>query len=115
MSLSKAQTTKFKKRLLAMRDELNAISDISADSRKPVELDQTAIGRISRMDAIQGQAMQLETERRRGIERVRIDAALERIETGSFGYCTICDEDIAIRRLENDPSVPNCIDCQRYA
>jgi DnaK suppressor protein len=115
VSLSQAQTTKFKKRLLAMRDELNAISDISADSRKPVELDQTAIGRISRMDAIQGQAMQLETERRRGIERVRIDAALERIETGSFGYCTICDEDIAIRRLENDPSVPNCIDCQRYA
>jgi DnaK suppressor protein len=115
VSLSKAQTTKFKKRLLAMRDELNAISDISADSRKPVELDQTAIGRVSRMDAIQGQAMQLETERRRGVERVRIDAALERIETGSFGYCTICDEDIAIKRLENDPSVPNCIDCQRYA
>lgn len=115
MSLSIAQTTKFKKRLLAMRDELNAISDISADSRKPVELDQTAIGRVSRMDAIQGQAMQLETERRRGVERVRIDAALERIETGSFGYCTICDEDIAIKRLENDPSVPNCIDCQRYA
>jgi len=97
-----------------MRIELDAISDISADSRKPVELDQTSIGRLSRMDALQGQAMQLETERRRGIERTRIEAALERIENGNFGYCTVCDEDIALKRLENDPSVPNCIDCQRY-
>ncbi len=114
MALTKPQTAKFKKRLLTMRDELDEISTISAESRKPVELDQTSIGRLSRMDALQGQAMQLETERRRGIERQRIDAALDRIETGNFGYCTICDEDIEIKRLDNDPSVPNCIDCQRY-
>ena len=114
MALTKPQTAKFKKRLLTMRDELDEISTISAESRKPVELDQTSIGRLSRMDALQCQAMQLETERRRGIERQRIDAALDRIETGNFGYCTICDEDIEIKRLDNDPSVPNCIDCQRY-
>ena len=114
MALTKPQTAKFKKRLLTMRDELDEISTISAESRKPVELDQTSIGRLSRMDALQGQAMQLETERRRGIERQRIDTALDRIETGNFGYCTICDEDIEIKRLNNDPSVPNCIDCQRY-
>lgn len=87
---------------------------ISAESRKPVELDQTSIGRLSRMDALQGQAMQLETERRHGVERQRIEAALERIEDGNFGYYIVCDEDIAIKRLENDPSVPNCIDCQRH-
>ncbi|MDB9704188.1 hypothetical protein OAA86_08880 [Rhodospirillales bacterium] len=87
---------------------------ISAESRKPVELDQTSIGRLSRMDALQGQAMQLETERRHGVERQRIEAALERIEDGNFGYCTVCDEDIAIKRLENDLSVPNCNDCQRH-
>ena len=112
--LSKQQINKFKKRLLDMRDELDALSDISAESRKPVELGQTSIGRLSRMDALQGQAMQLETERRRDIERQRINAALERIETGDYGYCTVCDEDIALKRLENDPSAPNCIDCQRY-
>ncbi len=115
MALTKTQIAKFKKRLLKMRDELDAISNISADSRKPVELDQTSVGRLSRMDALQGQAMQLETERRREIERQRIQAALERIETGDYGYCTICDEDIALKRLENDPSAPNCIDCQRHA
>ena len=57
MALTKPQTAKFKKRLLTMRDELDAISTISAESRKPVELDQTSIGRLSRMDALQGQAM----------------------------------------------------------
>lgn len=114
MSLTKLQINKFKKRLTEMRTELDSISTISAESRKPVELDQTSIGRLSRMDALQGQAMQLETERRRGVERQRIEAALERIEDGNFGYCTVCDEDIAIKRLENDPSVPNCIDCQRH-
>jgi len=49
-----------------------------------------------------------------GVERQRIEAALERIEDGNFGYYIVCDEDIAIKRLENDPSVPNCIDCQRH-
>ena len=66
MSLTKPQINKFKKRLTEMRSELDSISTISAESRKPVELDQTSIGRLSRMDALQGQAMQLETERRRG-------------------------------------------------
>ena len=113
MALTKAQISKFEKRLLAMRDELSEISDISAEARKPVELDQTMVGRLSRMDALQGQAMQLETERRREIERQRIAAALERIADGDFGFCTMCGEDIELKRLEYDPSVPNCIDCQR--
>jgi DnaK suppressor protein len=113
MALTAAQLKKFKAKLEILRDELSELSNIAADSRKPVELDQTSVGRLSRMDALQGQAMQLETERRREIERIRIDAALERIETGDYGYCTVCDEDIALKRLEHDPSVPNCIDCQR--
>lgn len=113
MSMNAAQTKKFKARLEQLRDELSELSRIAADSRKPVELDQTSVGRLSRMDALQGQAMQLETERRREIEQIKINAALERIETGNYGYCTVCDEDIALKRLEHDPSVPNCIDCQR--
>lgn len=115
MPLTKKQLAAFEKRLRQMRDDLTSLSDISADSRKPVELDQTSVGRLSRMDALQGQAMQLETERRRQVELHRIDAALQRIEDGDYGFCQICDEDIALKRLEYDPSVPTCIDCQRYA
>lgn len=113
MALSQQKIAALRKQLTCMRDNLSALSDMSADSRKPVTLDQTSVGRLSRMDAIQGQAMQLETERRRQIERQRIDAALARIQSGDFGYCAVCDEEIAEKRLQNDPSVTTCIDCQK--
>lgn len=113
MPLSKELSDEFKTRLLEMRAELDALSKISAEARRPVTLDQTSVGRLSRMDAMQGQAMQIETERRREAERQRIDAALNRLKDGSFGYCAVCDEDIALKRLQHDPSVATCIDCQR--
>ncbi|OHC73640.1 MAG: molecular chaperone DnaK [Rhodospirillales bacterium RIFCSPLOWO2_12_FULL_58_28] len=104
-------TVAFKKRLEALRDELKRLALTSEDERKPVELDQSTVGRLSRMDALQAQAMALEIGRRREIELGRIDAALRRIEKGDFGYCINCGEIIAAKRLKLDPTVPICIDC----
>ena len=101
----------FAARLLALRAELAETSAQSATSRQPVELDQTTVGRISRMDALQGQAMAVETERRRGVEMARIDAALIRLDEGGYGACVTCGEDIAARRLELDPAAAVCITC----
>jgi RNA polymerase-binding protein DksA len=42
-----------------------------------------------------------------------IDAALQRIDDGSFGRCTNCDKEIAPARLEARPWATLCIDCQR--
>jgi len=53
----------------------------------------------------------METERRRQADLVRIEAALQRIEEGEFGYCVSCGEEIQVRRLEYDPSVATCVDC----
>lgn len=100
-----------RKRLLERRAELLAVADESRGSRDPVELDQTRMGRLSRMDALQGQAMAIEAERRRQIELKRIEAALQRVESGDYGYCVSCGEEIAPKRLEFDPTVPTCIDC----
>jgi len=100
-----------KRQLLAMKEEILALSGSALESRKPVELDQQSVGRLSRMDALQGQAMQVETERRRQADLVRIEAALQRIEEGEFGYCVSCGEEIQVRRLEYDPSVATCVDC----
>ena len=97
--------------LRARQAELTHLAESSAESRRPVELDQTRVGRLSRMDALQDQAMQLETERRRQIELKRIEAALERLAAGDFGYCVQCGEEIAVKRLELDPTNPVCIDC----
>lgn len=109
--MDKRKLTAYKKRLLEMRAELSHLSEVTRDGRKPVELDQTSVGRLSRMDALQTQSMQLETERRRGIELQRVEAALKRIENDDFGYCVSCGEDIEEKRLTHNPTFPTCIDC----
>ena len=63
------------------------------------------------MDALQGQAMAVETERRRGVGIARIDAALARIDEGEYGACVTCGADIAAKRLELDPAAAVCIAC----
>ncbi|MBL28493.1 MAG: molecular chaperone DnaK [Rhodospirillaceae bacterium] len=100
-----------KKSLTARLEELQTSTEATAESRKPVELDQAAVGRLSRMDALQVQAMAQATERHREQEIARIKAALDRIEADEFGYCIVCGEEIAPKRLEIDPTVPTCIVC----
>ena len=76
-----------------------------------VELDQSTVGRLSRMDALQAQAMSLETKRRRELELTKIKSALMRIENEEYGYCLRCDEEIAEKRLTIDPAATLCINC----
>jgi len=95
------------------KTELAQRNRTTGDSQAAVELDQTRVGRLSRMDALQGQAMAQETERRRKLELQRIEAALERLDTDEYGYCVACGERISVRRLELDPAVTVCIDCAK--
>lgn len=98
-------------RLEARRKELQELTAAHHDEARPVELDQARVGRLSRVDAMQAQAMAQETERRRQLELDRIASALERIEAGTFGECVRCGEPIAPRRLTLDPATPVCVDC----
>jgi len=104
-------STYFKKLLNGRLTEINELVETGDNAAKPVELDQTRVGRLSRMDAMQAQAMSVEVKRRRELESARIAAALKRIEVGSYGECLECGEMIAIARLELNPSVPLCIQC----
>jgi len=104
-----------RKRLISRKQELLAIMEASETDGKPVELDQSRVGRLSRMDALQGQAMAQETERRRKNELSRIAAALERVESGDFGFCVSCDGVISPKRLELDLSTALCIGCASAA
>jgi DnaK suppressor protein len=105
--------SRFRDLLLSRRRELLELVESSAESRVAVELDQTRVGRLSRMDALQNQAMALEAERRRRRELQRIEASLKRLEAGDFGYCVTCGEQIPLRRLELDPTLPTCVACAR--
>jgi DnaK suppressor protein len=100
-----------RKLLMARRAELMCEDAMNADSRDTVELQQDSVGRLSRMDAMQQQAMAQAAERRRAAERVRVEAALQRIEEGEWGYCLSCGDEIAEKRLAHDPSVSSCIKC----
>ncbi|MDD9877541.1 MAG: TraR/DksA family transcriptional regulator [Magnetovibrio sp.] len=113
--MAKLNTKNFRERLQALRREIKADSQSTESERQPVELDQSMVGRLSRMDALQNQAMALEAERRRTVEIQRIDAALQRIEDGEFGYCVSCGEEIEPKRLEHDPTLPACIDCAQQS
>lgn len=101
----------FKERLLARLAELEKAESERLEDRGPVELDQARLGRLSRMDAMQQQAMSQAAGRMAGLEKQRIKAALRRIEADEYGYCLSCGEVIAEKRLVFDPSVPTCIEC----
>ena len=109
--MDKDKIESFRLLLEQRRVELETLSEMSAEARQAVELDQSSVGRVSRIDAIQQQAMALVTERNRERDLQRIKAALVRIDQGDYGYCIDCGEDIAEKRLQFDPSVPQCVDC----
>jgi DnaK suppressor protein len=106
-----SQVETFRLQLLQLQQALNEQKANGEDAARVVELDQTSVGRLSRMDALQGQAMSKEQGRRRELELKKISSALRRIESGDYGDCLACDEPIAIKRLTLDPAATLCIDC----
>ncbi len=109
--MNNAQLGHFRNLLENLRDTLLAQDSIAQDSQKTVELDQQSVGRLSRMDALQQQARAKATQVRRSQQALRIDAAFARMEDSEYGYCTDCGEDIPLKRLELDPTVPTCVTC----
>ena len=102
-----------KSQMIERKAELEILVEAHHDDTRPVLLDQTTVGRLSRMDALQTQAMSVETARRRKEEMHRISAALKRIDEDEYGYCITCGDDIENKRLGLDPAVPTCIGCAR--
>ncbi len=106
----------FYKKLLEERlDVIQADRAAQQSEGAPIELDQTKVGRLSRMDAMQQQAMAQASARRAELELQRVRTALGRLRSGEYGYCVKCDEEIAEGRLRVDPAALICIDCARAA
>lgn len=109
--MHRKEIEEFRTQLRTMSAELEDLESRPNASADTVVLDQTSVGRLSRMDAMQGQQMALEHERRRNETTQQIKAALQRIENDSFGYCLKCDEQIAIGRLRINPTATRCVAC----
>lgn len=105
------------KRMQALlADELATLSETleaSLESAKGTALDQARIGRLSRMDALQSQAMAQGANRRLAEDIAAIRAAMERIERGTYGICAGCDREIDLMRLEVYPATERCLPCAK--
>ncbi len=92
--------------------ELELHLEASRSSTEPVTLDQQAVGRVSRMDAIQQQQMAVASREQSTLLRKLVTAALLRVNSGEYGYCLLCSEPISFARLEAQPHTPYYLDCQ---
>jgi DnaK suppressor protein len=101
----------YRKLLQQLRDEILANAATTDAQAAVVELDQSKVGRLSRMDAMQAQAMAQAAVGRRKQQLQRIEAALRRLDDGEYGLCRVCDEAINPQRLAFDPAVLTCISC----
>jgi DnaK suppressor protein len=101
----------FREALISLREEIAQLSTDSRDAADTVTLDQSKVGRLSRIDALQAQQMAQETARRRQVQIQKIDNALRRMATGDYGYCFKCGDEISAARLNFDPASTRCMGC----
>ncbi len=109
--MEQKQLDNFRATLVSLREEIEQLSTDSRDAIGTVTLDQSKVGRLSRMDAMQAQQMAQETARRRQLQLQKIQSALHRMDTDDYGCCFKCGDDIAIARLNVDPASTRCMGC----
>lgn len=104
----------FEKRLRVELDTVVAALVQAADSAATVELDQSSVGRVSRIDAIQQQAMAIGFQNRLQLRKRKLEAALNRIAAERFGLCCECQDELEMERLEADPATVFCAACASH-
>lgn len=109
--MNETERSDFDTLIRARLEELTALSASAEQSQAVVELDQQAVGRLSRMDALQNQAMAKAQQTNRNIETHRLKAALQRLEDGEYGYCEDCGDRIPDGRLKLDLAASKCVSC----
>ena len=111
--MKKALLDDLKKSLETRLDEITEELETAKANSRPVELDQQAVGRVSRIDAIQQQQIHLNSLKNLESQRQLIEAALSRVKTDDYGYCLQCEELIEEKRLIARPESPICLKCAR--
>ena len=109
--ITKPQIETFRQQLVELESEIMDLAQVGEESAGTVKLDQARVGRLSRMDALQGQAMSQEVLRRRKAQLSEIRKALKRIDADNYGECQKCGVNITFERLKFKPEALFCIDC----
>ncbi len=110
MSLTEDELKQLKEKFESEISEIEARIPSMKEHSKPVSPD-NAIGRISRIEAIQEKEM-AERGLRDATERLRVlKDQLEKLGTEKFGRCIVCRRQIAFGRLLFMPESDRCISC----
>lgn len=109
--LTEEQIGRFSALLQGLREELRVSLKPLADAARTVDLDEP-IGRLTRVDALQQQSMAKANRQSAQVRLRQIEAALKRIDTGTYGDCQDCGEPIGGARLDVRPEAFLCIGCQ---
>ena len=111
--LTDAQLEELHADLLALRDSLRKTLATTNQAAETVHLDQTAVGRVSRIDAIQHQAMAQEQLRRNELRLKQVAVALQTYADDDYGWCKKCGEPVGYGRLKARPETVVCVPCMR--
>ncbi len=94
----------------ALRKLLKSMG-MTEQAMETVVLDQTAVGRLSRIDSLQNQAMAKGLHEREQARLGQIQTALARLAAGQYGICLECDNPLEFGRLMVFPEAPTCPAC----
>lgn len=102
--------------LQALRDELQRTlcrieRSIKANGNGRPELDQSAVGRLSRIEALQNQRVTQGLHDRERVQLEQVMSALQRLDEGTYGLCTDCQTAIRFERLLVFPEARTCTGC----
>ena len=109
--MSSERSERFRTLIEQRLSELEAVEASKRDEARPVELDQTRVGRLSRQDALQSQALSVAALQRNREQIGRLRRALNKVDEGEYGWCEECGEAIPDARLEIDPAADYCVAC----
>jgi len=113
--LTPEQIQELSEALLALRTKLEQQLADAKTATDVVVLDQSSVGRVSRMDAMQQQSMAVSTRARAEASLRKVLKALNRMEMEDYGYCQECDNPIQFKRLQVQPQASHCLNCQDQA
>lgn len=101
----------------ALRDELERTLGriqrsvtLNGGGRSP-DLDQSAVGRLSRIEALQNQGFTKDLQDRERLQLEQVVEALKRIDGGTYGVCADCRKPIRYERLAVFPETRTCSLC----
>ena len=109
--LTAAQTAELRDELERKLAKLQKSMKVTDEALRTVELDQTAVGRLSRMDSLQNQSLSKGLREREIVQLSQIREALQRMEHGTYGACSECGDAIPFERLYVFPEAPECAAC----